>query len=385
MNCPGSTVLVKALGPTDEDADPDYRRDGILAHELAQRCLTEGSDCWEEMAGFPTVTSEMAQAVQTYLNYVRRQRDNPFQGIEVIDLKYGEGVVVEVANNPQLKYYGFGFLDGHVSGESLYIERRIHLPEFHPQFYGTVDCAIVNLSMASATGDYSDDEPVRLTIVQPRVTWHRDGVIRSWDTTAGALRKWAYEILRPAMEVAEMTLDFQLGDWCRFCPAKLLCPAMRKAADSAVEAVEYYCGCVAAGMSEEDLARYYALWPAVKMFYKAVDERMFRLFNDAAAGTPLKGVAKLVRKKVDRVWKDTAPVVKKLGDAAWKSPEVISPAEAEKLIDLGGKELVAEYAYKPEGTLTLVPVADPREAVDVTPIEQRFAEYVTKTELDGLI
>src|SRR6202142_1835353 len=71
MACPGSTALVASLGPTDDQDDPEYRRRGILAHELASRCLTANTDCYEEMAGFPLLGPDDAAAVQTYLNYVR--------------------------------------------------------------------------------------------------------------------------------------------------------------------------------------------------------------------------------------------------------------------------------------------------------------------------
>ena len=71
MNCTGSTTLVAALGATDDQDDPEYRRRGILAHELASRCLQETTDCYEEMAGFPLLGPDDAAAVQTYLNYVR--------------------------------------------------------------------------------------------------------------------------------------------------------------------------------------------------------------------------------------------------------------------------------------------------------------------------
>src|SRR6202142_846621 len=71
MNCPGSTALVASLGPTDDQDDPEYRQRGILAHELASRCLTENTDCYEELAGFPLLGPDDAVAVQTYLNYLR--------------------------------------------------------------------------------------------------------------------------------------------------------------------------------------------------------------------------------------------------------------------------------------------------------------------------
>ncbi len=129
-------------------------------------------------------------------------------------------------DNPQLKYYAFGFIEADGA-------------DIHP-----------------------DDEVVTLTIVQPRVPWHPDGVIRSWDTTAGELRKWAYDELLPAMQAAERKDGgFQLGDWCRFCPAKLLCPAMREAVDTAVSGIQRIEAATVDELSEEQIAWYLGVWP----------------------------------------------------------------------------------------------------------------------------
>ena len=364
MNCPGSTALVAALGPTDDQDDPDYRRDGILAHELASTCLKNGTDCWEETDAFPTIAPDHMAAVQTYLQYVRGLPPDDGQhyieqrvhlpefhpqfygtvdfalvqrtkGVHIVDYKHGEGVVVEVENNPQLKYYAFGFIEADGA-------------DIHP-----------------------DDEAVTLTIVQPRVPWHPDGIIRTWATTAGALRKWAYETLRPAME-RNLEGLFTIGDWCRFCPAKLLCPAMREAAASVGGSAP---GLKPEELSEETMAWYLGVWPATKMFYKALEERADRILLAGTAGPELKAVRKVVNKLAFRVWKEDVEdtLTLTLGEAAWVPRHVISPAEAEKLP--GGKDLVREYAFKPDNGLTGAPIDDRRQAVDVKPlppIEERY-------------
>ena len=376
LNCPGSTALVAALGPTDDQDDPDYRRDGILAHELASTCLKNGTDCWEETDAFPTIAPDHMAAVQTYLQYVRGLPPDDGQhyieqrvhlpefhpqfygtvdfalvqrtkGVHIVDYKHGEGVVVEVEDNPQLKYYAFGFIEADGA-------------DIHP-----------------------DDEVVTLTIVQPRVPWHTDGIIRSWGTTAGALRKWAYETLRPAMERQDVNA-FTLGDWCRFCPAKLLCPAVREKVQIATEGATVK---DVDALSEADMAWYLGAWPATKMFYKALEERADRLLLAGTAGPELRAVRKVVNKLASRVWKGSQDDIEgvlssALGEAAWVPRHIISPAEAEKLP--GGKDLVREYAFKPDNGLTGAPIDDRRQAVDVkpmAPIEERYGTVDTPKEL----
>src|SRR6266550_1405010 len=108
MNCSGSVALIHALKTADgyvED-DPDYRRDGVSAHALAAYCLENDVDCWEApLEGFPGLTEDMMSAVQTYLDFTRS-----------------------------------------LPGRSRYVETRVHRPEFHPLFYGTLDFAAIHVT-----------------------------------------------------------------------------------------------------------------------------------------------------------------------------------------------------------------------------------------------
>jgi hypothetical protein len=400
INCQGSKALRKRLlelqasGQIEVyDNDPEYRRDGVMAHEMASVCLKNDEDAWEQMDGFPLIEPVGVVALQAYLDYVRQQRANPFKGIEIIDLKFGEGIVVEPEENPQIMYYGFGFLEGKVdpdavyetmdNGWGFYVERRVHLPEFHPDFFGTVDAAVVLLPQGEMTGDYHDDMPVRLTIVQPRVTWHPAGPVRSWDTTAGAIRKWANEILLPAMR--DDSLTFKLGEHCRFCPAVgRNCPAMRQAVDEVVAAenenslsAEGHDEAIGiADMTEAQMAHYRGRHSAVKMFYKALDERIFRILSAGGSHPELAEAVKLVNKITYRIWKpgEEKKIVRRLGkENAYTKPELISPAAAEKLIEHDGKAVVAEFATTPPPNgLTLAPIDDPRPAVVIQSIEEKF-------------
>jgi hypothetical protein len=356
MNCPGSVALIKSLPATDEE-EPDYRRDGVQAHALAAACLDHDLNAWEMIGevDFPDVTAEMASAVQVYLDFVRALPGKHFVETRVhrpefhpsffgtldfaavsrtegslhfVDYKHGAGVYVEVRDNPQLKYYAYGFI-----GESA---------------------------------DYDDAEKVTLTIVQPRCDWSNEGP-RSWDTTVGELRAWARDVLKPAMDATAKDLYLDMGEWCRFCPAKLVCPAMAVLADRALKWVV-----ADAPMSKFDpevLATWYAHLPQLKMMTKAIEGETYRRLSE---GTPVPG-AKLVYGKTDRVWKADAPVEQKFGDAAWER-KIVSPAAAEKLV--GGKEFVHEYAFKPTGKPTVAPADDSRPAITIQTSEQAFAGAV---------
>ncbi len=104
--------------------------------------------------------------------------------LRVFDYKYGEGVQVRAAHNPQLMLYALGML---------------HLLEVG----GPCITRVV------------------LTIYQPRAKGES-----TWGTTPEALRQWAAEYVRPRAEAAIGGRgDFVTGDHCQFCRARTSCRA----------------------------------------------------------------------------------------------------------------------------------------------------------------
>lgn len=103
--------------------------------------------------------------------------------IEVIDFKYGQGVLVEAEENPQLMLYGLGALH--------------------------------------AFGNLYELTEVRLTIVQPR----RQS-ISTWSLSTHDLERWGREVVVPAATLAAQGEgEFQPGSWCQFCRIAPTCRA----------------------------------------------------------------------------------------------------------------------------------------------------------------
>jgi hypothetical protein len=127
--------------------------------------------------------------------------------LEVVDLKGGRGVVVEVTENKQLRTYALGALLAH--------------PEL-------------------------DVVKVKSTIVQPRAP-HKDGRIRSETYHVSDLMEWTHELLERMRRAAEASRQFEkvvgglsrdswgdafleAGSHCTFCPAAAICPALESRA-----------------------------------------------------------------------------------------------------------------------------------------------------------
>lgn len=369
MACPRSVAL-SALVPEQEESE--YAAEGTAAHALAERCLREGVEAWtlvgEELPKGFTATPEMAAHVQVYLDYVlgpagagsgaellieHRIEDEElgesFGGtadavvhrlkdgggfVHVVDLKYGAGLAVEIDDNPQLRYYAFGVL------RNLGVTRK-------------------------------DDVNVGLTIVQPRAE-HPDGPERTVWVKSATIIAWGEDELLPAMRrVDDPEAPTVPGDHCRWCPAKLICPALTKAFEAAVDEVHYTLPLE--GYSDEMLEQRYALIGPVETYIKALKAECFKR---ALAGNPVPGT-KLIQGRSSRAWKEgaEAAIVEVFGEDAYTDPELKSVAQIEKLPT--GKEIVAQWSYRDSGGPRLVAITE--KGVPFDPSAETSLDAAVKT------
>jgi hypothetical protein len=347
MHCPGSVALVQKFGKPEEEGDgPSYRWEGSVAHAAIADCLTNNLEAWEvvgrEYEGH-VLTAKLSEGVAFYLNvvqphivksqevYIEQKLEAPdvhpalfgtvdlglIQGgfLRIFDYKNGAGVSVDVEHNPQEMYYAFLML--------LKLER-------------------------DDTLTFSTIRHVELTIVQPN-DFNPAGKVRTWLTTPAFIMNWGETELIAAMCAADKGQpQLDVGSHCRFCPAKIICPAQQllfaqlasaNAADAKL-------------MTDDELARYYELMEPAAMFIKAVKEEVFaRLMNGCELST-----AKLVKSQADRVWKDGAlqRFSTLYGTAAFTDPKLKSPAQMEDLPQ--AKPLVREFAFTPDTGLTVKPI-----------------------------
>lgn len=354
MECPGSLALSE-LVPAQEDTE--YSKEGSAAHAFAEKCLRDKLEPWmligQPIEGYEdyTVDIEMSKAVQTYTDYIRgtysdevemiieQSIDNEELGpdfggtadcvvhrmkdgggfVHVLDYKHGVGVAVDIDDNPQLLYYAYG-------------------------------------TLKKLGAEMGDGLNVGLTIVQPRA-FHQEGPIRERWMSSDDILEWGDTILRPAMDAADVDgAPLKLGDHCRFCPAKLVCPKQKDNFEEVASADPEQ----VPGFSNEDLALQYEKLEAARMYIKAVQDECYRR---AMRGEPVAGT-KLVPGRADRKFKDGAEeaAVALFGDDAYTEPKVKSVAQIEKTC-IGGKEFVSEWAFKSEPTPILVSTSDRRSAV----------------------
>lgn len=228
LNCPGSVRMQKDIPDTSSEAADE----GTAAHDLAERVLKSGEKFVDQYLGITirvetsgrefVVNDEMVEAVQLYVDTIRADRQKLMPGVkvmvekkfhleyineelygrndaslaqifgllEVYDLKYGKGVLVEVEDNEQMKIYALGALE---------------------------------------EGDNTCEE-VEIVIIQPRAA-HSDGPVRRWRISVDDLRAWGDEVLHPGARAAlKEDAPVHAGDWCRWCKAMVSCPAIKEKA-----------------------------------------------------------------------------------------------------------------------------------------------------------
>jgi hypothetical protein len=356
--CPGSVNLITSI-PEVLEADPlreEYREAGTAAHAMGARALWSDQDAWElaeQDFGYPLGPEDIV-AVQVYLDYIRSVRsfnqfiEEPVEAkrlnkhlhgtldwaqvhesenwMEIVDYKHGAGVVVEVEDNPQLKYYAFCKL-------MQWTPRRSML--------------------------------VRLTIVQPRA-----GGIRNWETTAGDILDWGRNVLLPAMEATETSHELNPGKQCQFCPAKLYCRAALSWFDEASE------NTAVLDISDEMLAKRFDRLQVVMFVKKAIEQEALKR---SLAGHKLPGT-KLVMQKANRVMKSGAEHVFKPFPDAWTEPELKSPAQLERIAAI--KHMVQEWAYTPQTGYAIAREDDRRHGVQPPTAAGAFGQYIESDDAD---
>lgn len=357
--CPASVRASEGI----EDRPSEYAEEGTAAHELAAICLDVGHNADEYLGqdfnGF-TVTEEMAEAVQTYLDVVFKDFDETgselyveqrfdlshiypgcfgtndaliyreSEGLLIVyDYKHGRGVPVSAKNNKQLLYYALGAVTGKHN-------RKV--------------------------------KTVELVIVQPRCASRSEPVDR-WRIDALDLLDFATDLREAAERTEGKDPAFVPGDHCKFCRAAPTCQA-RKDAALAVAAAEF-ADDGAMTLSDPKSLTPTAMAAALRQadqledWIKAVRDYAH---HEAEAGRVATGF-KLVPTRPTRKWKNDEDAVQWLLDYGlddkdiYTEPKLRTPAQIEKVLGKASKNDIADLWESVSKGTVLVPLDDKRAPV----------------------
>lgn len=240
--------------------------------------------------------------------------------LQIIDLKYGQGVLVEAVNNPQLMLYALGAL--HAFG-SLY-----------------------------------DIETVSVTIYQPR-----RANVDTWEISVAELEQWAETEVKPKAELASAGEgEFCPGSWCQFCRIAPTCRA-RAEANLQLAKLEFV---PPAELSDAEIADVLTRIPQLKTW--ASDVEAYALSKAVNQGVVFEGFKLVAGRSVRKYTseKDVAAAAEAAGYRDIWDRKLITLTAMEKLMGKPAfNEILGDLVTKPAGKPTLVPASDKRPALDL--------------------
>ena len=238
----------------------------------------------------------------------------------VIDLKYGQGVLVDPENNSQLMIYALGAYQ-----------------QFHTLY---------------------EFETISMSIFQPR----RENV-STWTISLSQLLEWAADVLVPTATLAfDGDGEFKAGSWCLFCKAAQRCRA-RAEAQLKLAQLEFAKPPL---LTDEEIEE--ILGKLDSLIKWAGEIQNYALSAAINQGKTWKGY-KLVEGRSVRKYTDEKAVADAAIAAGYKDiykKSLLTITEMEKLMTKKTfNEVLGSLVYKPPGKLTLAPENDKRKAVTV--------------------
>ena len=343
INCPGSVALVAKMPPKPSSK---YADEGTLLHDVMSDLLSSDK-CVADFLGREyngikltqdLIDDKIVMALQA-LNEIDPDMKmelevesrvgfgdlipDAFGSTDVIgrlgkrtivlDWKFGDGVPVPAENNKQLLFYAAA-------------ARRTKSTKW--AFEGT--------------------EELELIIVQPP---H----VKRWVTDFKTLDQFELDLVRAVKLAQQPDAPIAVGDHCRWCAGKPLCPKMTGVIDRALKFK-------LDSLDSPTISRLLGQAYLVEEWIKDLRELAFTMLEN---DKPVAGY-KLVPKRATRQWVKEADAIKFLeanGVQAYKEPEVLSPAAAEKALKKSKVALPDDLVVAVSTGSTLAPESDPRPAV----------------------
>ena len=407
MACPGSIAL---SGQAPSEKPSPYAEEGTFAHAVAAEALETSARSTTaaigKVIGFldhgeskkREITAEISKAVDVYLEAVWDEFDlDPDAVIEVeqgfaldldaaepgevfgtndalvysparrkltiFDYKHGAGVMVDVEDNTQLKFYAIGAMQGH--------------PEW-------------------------DVREIELVIVQPRAFSASGDGVKRWSLPMAEVIEFPYELNEAVAKCKTDDAPLNPGDHCRWCPAATICTAREQSFVTAVR--EDFAGVDLLGIEPvalaiepasldfdrmaEIVAAYDRLGSWVSSLRTAMDEHLL-------SGGTVKGW-KVVEAVARRAWTvgeqeiaDYLELMYGVPEGELRPRKLVTITDAKKLLKTyvakaeyaeAERDMTLKFTIKESKGLTTAPESDRRAAI--SPVAAEFGSVMLGDESD---
>jgi hypothetical protein len=345
MNCPGSVALVQKMPPQPSNK---YADEGTLLHNvIAEIVMTDKhpeeflhTKYNDQILTLDLIDNKLVPALAA-LDVIDPNKEMEIEAetrvgfgdllpdvfgstdligrigkrAVVLDWKFGDGVAVEVEENPQLMFY-----------------------------------AAAAMRTEETKWAFVDIEEIEMVIVQPPQ-------VKRWVTTPARIAQFEKDLVKAVKLAQQPNAELKIGDHCRWCAAKPICPQMTGAVDRALKtSID--------GLDAPTISAY--LKNADMLEQWITDLRALALqMLDSGAKLP---DYKLVAKRAIRQWTDedkakVALFAYGLTESEVMETSVISPAKAEKALKKRKLALPDDLVVAISSGNTLASVDDPRPEV----------------------
>ena len=345
INCPGSVALVQKMPPKPSSK---YADEGTLLHNvMAELIMSEeppeyyiGTRYEDQILTFELVEEKILPALRA-LDIIDPEQKMEIEAETrvgfgdllpgvfgstdligrlgnraiVLDWKFGDGVMVEVEENPQLMFYAAA---------------AMRTPEAQWAFEGVTE--------------------IECVIVQPPE-------IRRWVTTPERIAKFELELVQAVKQAEKPDAKLTVGDHCRWCAAKPICPKMTGAVDRALKVQ----------LDNLDAPKISAYLKNADMLEDWIKDLRALALQMLESGAKLPEY-KLVAKRAIRSWSDEekakiALFAYGLTESEVMETSVVSPAKAEKALKKRKIGLPEDLVVAISSGNTLASADDPRPEV----------------------
>jgi len=355
INCPGSVALVQKMPPklggdaADEGTlchnamatlleDPSLEIKSVLGVKYNDQTLTE--DLIDEkiipaMAALTEIDpdGDMEYQIEAHVNF-GKLLPNVFGSADLIgriddraiilDWKFGRGAV-DVEENEQLLFY-----------------------------------AAAAMRTKGLEWAFEGVSEVEMVIVQPPA-------VKRWTTTIARVKQFERDLVHAVTASQNAVAPLKVGDHCRYCPAKPICPQMTGAAERALKVQ----------IKELDPAKIGQYLATADLVEKWISDLRDLALQILESGEPVPGY-KLVPKRAMRTWVDEDKAyfaLSKLGVDRSELVEtaLLSPAKVEKILKRSKLSLPDDIVVSVSSGTTIAPESDPRSAVVFLPEQMKTA------------
>ena len=345
INCPGSVALVQKMPPkpsskyADEgtllhnvmaelimgEEPPDYYlgtryEDQILTPELVEEKI------WPALRALDIIDPEQKMEIEAE---TRVGFGDLLPGVfgstdligrlgnraVILDWKFGDGVMVEVEENPQLMFY-----------------------------------AAAAMRTKEAAWAFEGATEIEMVIVQPPE-------VRRWVTTPERIAKFELELVQAVKQAMKADAQLAVGDHCRWCAAKPICPKMTGAVDRALKVQ-------IDTLPAAQISTYLKNADMLEDWIKDLRSLALQMLESGAKLPEYK----LVAKRAIRSWSDeekakVALFAYGLTESEVMESSVVSPAKAEKALKKRKLGLPEDLVVAISSGNTLASAGDPRPEV----------------------